>query len=650
MTATTTPTTTPVATASMMLSADEVDAARALLVEVGLLTPSVRVAHLGLDEPTRAEARAAAAGDAPRQRRLRVLLLDLRDGASTEVVLAVPGPGGAGRVLSQRTVDVAVEGQPPVLEEEFELIEEVLAADERWQRALAARGLTDAVVRVAPLSAGVFDYPDETGRRLLRGLAFVQEHPGDHAWAHPVDGLVGFVDVLAHEVVAVHDLGPVPVPAGSGNFDDPAVHGPLRTTLRPVEITQPHGPSFTVDEQHALTWEGWSLRVGFDAREGLVLHDVAFDDRDRGERRQVLHRAAIAEMVVPYGDPHSSRSWTNYFDTGEYLVGRSANSLELGCDCLGEITYLDAVVSDGVGRPRTIRNAVCLHEEDAGVLWKHTDDWAGSAHVRRQRRMVLSFFTTVGNYDYGFYWYLYLDGTVEFEAKATGIVFTAADLGDHTYASPLAADLVAPFHQHLFCARLDVAVDGPRNTVVEQQVERVPLGEGNPHGNAFRRTRRPLRSEAEAQRTADASLGRVWAVTNAERTNAVGEPVSYVLLPQQQPVLLAADDSSIARRATFATKQLWVTQYDPAQRYPAGEHVNQHPGHAGLPAYVAEDRDLEQQELVVWHSFGLTHFPRTEDWPIMPVDRIGFTLKPHGFFDRNPTLDVPPSASRHCGG
>ena len=52
--------------------------------------------------------------------------------------------------------------------------------------------------------------------------------------------------------------------------------------------------------------------------------------------------------------------------------------------------------------------------------------WAGSNEVRRNRRLVVSFFTTVGNYDYGFYWYLYLDGTIEFEAKATGIVFTAA--------------------------------------------------------------------------------------------------------------------------------------------------------------------------------------------------------------------------------
>ena len=90
-------------------------------------------------------------------------------------------------------------------------------------------------------------------------------------------------------------------------------------------------------------------------------------------------------MVVPYGDPRF-RYWQSYFDTGEYLVGKWANSLELGCDCLGEIAYLDATVTDDFGEPRTIRNAICIHEEDYGILWKHFDIFTGSSASRRQRR------------------------------------------------------------------------------------------------------------------------------------------------------------------------------------------------------------------------------------------------------------------------
>jgi primary-amine oxidase len=137
-------------------------------------------------------------------------------------------------------------------------------------------------------------------------------------------------------------------------------------------------------------------------------------------------------------------------------------------------------------------------------------------------------------------------------------------------------------------------------------------------------------------------------VSNPDSRNRLGQPVAYVLRPDGQQTLHADAGSSIARRATFATKNLWVTRYDPAERYPAGDQVNQHPGGGGLPAFVAQDRPIDGQDIVLWHTFGTTHFPRPEDWPVMPVDRCGFSLRPAGFFDRNPTLDVPASTSTHC--
>ena len=62
---------------------------------------------------------------------------------------------------------------------------------------------------------------------------------------------------------------------------------------------------------------------------------------------------------------------------------------------------------------------------------------------------------------------------------------------------------------------------------------------------------------------------------------------------------------------------------------------------------MAANRPTDGEDIVLWHTFGTTHFPRPEDWPVMPVDHVGFTLKPVGFFDRNPTLDVPASPE-HC--
>jgi primary-amine oxidase len=190
-----------------------------------------------------------------------------------------------------------------------------------------------------------------------------------------------------------------------------------------------------------------------------------------------------------------------------------------------------------------------------------------------------------------------------------------------------------------------MTVDGTANAVDEVDVARVAVGPDNPHGNAFGRTLTRIASEAESGRLADASVGRTWRISSTEHTNRLGQPVSYVLRPEQHPTLLADPSSSIARRAAFATRHLWVTRYDPEERYPAGEFVNQHPGGAGIPAWTAADRALDGEDIVVWHTFGATHVPRPEDWPVMPVDTCGFVLRPHGFFDRNPTLDVP--GSRH---
>lgn len=618
------------------ITSAEIDQVREIIRNAGLVADTTRFVYVGLEEGRTGVTASSI------DRRFRVLLHDVSVVAPKDVVVSVI----RGEVDSIVDLDAGADGHLPVLDEEFALVEEVLSTHPEWLAALAVRNLDVEKVRVAPLSAGVFEYEEERGRRILRGLAFRQDHPYDHAWAHPIDGLVAYVDVVERRVTQVLDFGPVQIPEEPGNFHIPGEFGKPRTTQKPIVISQPDGPSFTLDG-NLLQWEKWSLRVGFDVREGLVLHDLGFTDAER--LRPIINRASIAEMVVPYADPNPVRSWQNYFDTGEYLIGRYANALELGCDCVGEITYLDAVISDEFGNPKVLPNAVCIHEEDYGILWKHTDLWAGSAETRRQRRLVVSFFTTIGNYDYGFYWYLYLDGTIEFEAKATGVVFTSAyPEASYPYASQIAPGLGAPFHQHLFSARLDMAVDGLTNTVEEFEAKRVPIGPDNPRGNAFTYERTPLVTESQAQRLADNSKGRIWHITNPNSLNRLGDPVAYSLHPEGQPILLADDDAPIVKRATFATKHLWVTQYDPAERYPSGDFVNQHTGNAGLPTFVRNNRPLEAEHLVLWHTFGLTHFPRPEDWPIMPVDYAGFKLKPVGFFDRNPAVDVPPSANAHC--
>src|ERR687890_1362100 len=349
------------------------------------------------------------------EREAFVVLVDGEEEAAYEAVVSL----GEGMVESWERIEGDV--QPPIVLEEFDECEEACKRNPEFQEALRKRGITDMdLVLVDPWSAG--SYGDEEGRRLSRALTWVRLDPEDNAYAHPVDNLVTIVDLNKMEVVRVEDSGVVPVPQEKGNYRPEEV-GQMRQDLKPLEITQPEGTSFEVNG-HEVRWQKWRFRIGFTPREGLVLHTVGYEDD--GRVRPILYRASLSEMIVPYGDPSPVHSRKNAFDAGEYNIGRLANSLELGCDCLGEIRYFDAVMAESSGEPFILKNAVCMHEEDHGILWKHTDSRTERVEVRRGRRLVISFIATVGNYEYGFFWYLYTDGAIEYEVKLTGVLTTGA--------------------------------------------------------------------------------------------------------------------------------------------------------------------------------------------------------------------------------
>jgi primary-amine oxidase len=425
------------------------------------------------------------------------------------------------------------------------------------------------------------------------------------------------------------------LPTKPGNWGSASIAHP-RPDLKPLEVSQPEGPSFTVSG-HEVRWQKWGFRVGFNPREGLVLNTVAYDGRP------ILYRGSIAEMIVPYADPRESSYRKNVFDLGEYGVGMLANTLAPGCDCLGTIRYFDAHLADNQGRVVTIKDAVCLHEEDVGILWKHTDWRNNQSEARRSRRLAVSMIANVGNYDYGFYWYFYQDGTIQMEVKLTGIVNTMALKPGEVprHGTEIAPRLQAPYHQHFFNARLDLDIDGEANTVHEVNTRGVPSGPENPHDNAFVAEATPMSTESAAQRNTNPFTSRFWRVINASRKNELGGPVAYRLCPGENVLPQAQPTAALLKRAGFLTKNLWVTPWHPEERYPAGEYPNQHPGGDGLPRWTHADRNLAETDLVVWYTFGQTHVPRVEDWPVMPVSSIGFLLRPDGFFDANPALDLP---------
>lgn len=539
--------------------------------------------------------------------------------------------------------------QPAIMIEEIMALDDIVKEDPRAVAALERHGVHDLdLLQIDPWSTGTLPIDGvDARRRIIRASAYVRTFPEDNGYARPVGNLVFVIDCNEQSVAAVIEGDPIPVPPESGNYDVDSV-GPLRTDLRPLEITQPDGPSFTLDG-HVIEWQRWRLHAHIDTVEGLVISDVSYLDGDR--RRSILHRASISEMVVPYGDTSDDFYFRNVFDAGEYNLGKTVGSLSLGCDCLGEIRYLDAVLADESGVPHTVTNAICLHEEDYGILWKHWNfRYTDQAEVRRSRRFVVSAIHTIGNYEYGFFWYFYLDGTIQFEAKLTGIVQTRAIAPGATsqFGALVAPQLDAPNHQHLFNMRLDLEVDGPDNTVVEVDAVGMPIGPDNPYGNAIVARKTPIANERDSRRMCDPLTARTWKVINPGALNRHGEPVAYKLVPFAGPTLLAAPDSDLARRAEFARTHLWVTRYSPTELHAAGDYPNQHPGD-GIGQWVKQERDLLNTDVVLWHTFGTSHLPRPEDWPIMPCEYVGFSLKPAGFFDQNPSLDVPPPAGHGTG-
>ena len=618
------------------LTADEIRQAAVIVRRERGVGDGWRFASIELKEPTKADLSASESGRLTR-REAMVVCWDRADGQAYRAVVSLTGDSVTGweHLPGQ---------QPNMTVDEWHECDEMIRAHPAVAQALGRRGVTDLSRVLADMWAyGAAFVPERyAGRRIGWCDLWYRGSELGNPYAHHLTGLHPVVDLNTMELLEIED-----------NYQggtDPEVMGeylpdllPMRLReVAPLEISQPDGVGFTLDGT-LLRWQNWQLRLGFNHRESLVLHQVAFQD---GERlRSVAHRLSFAEMVVPYRDASPDHYRRTAFDIGEWGLGFMTTSLSLGCDCLGEITYLDAVVHDSRGEPVTIPNAICIHEEDSGVLWKHVDERAG-AEVRRARRLVLSFHATVANYEYLVYWRFYQDGSIECEVRATGIMVTshiAAPGSRPANGTVVDHGIYAPFHQHFIVARLDLDVDGPANTVYVCDSRPARPDGDDPYALGLTVASTPLRTEAEGKQDYDWGVQRGWKVVNDNVANGLGTPVGYKLVPSAAFPPLLDSASPAFQRAQAIGHTLWVTPYQQDERWPCGDFPVQAARDTGLPAWTEADRPIENTDVVLWYVFGIHHITRPEDWPVMPADIVSFWLKPFGFFDRNPALDVPPS-------
>ncbi|MFD0365807.1 primary-amine oxidase [Nocardia sp. GCM10030253] len=628
------------------LSSDEFGKVVALLSRAHGVGPGWRYASIELAEPSKAEVAAFDTDATVPDRNAHVVCFERAENKTykalvsltTDAVLSwtyIPGVQANFTLDEWEEADEALRGHP-----------EVIAG-------LAARGITDmSMVFMDTWTYGDAVLPERyRGRRLGWSDTWVKAADGANPYAGPVNGFHCVIDMNTMELLEIEDTFTVDKPEIMGEYvprhiPDRIRAASTREPLRPLEITQSDGPSFTV-AGNKVEWQNWSLRVGFNYREGMTLHAVKYNDN--GRVRSIANRLSFAEMMVPYRDHCTDHYRRTAFDIGEWGIGFMTTSLELGCDCLGEIRYLDAVLHNSSGEPVTIRNAICIHEEDNAVLWKHVDHHAG-AEVRRMRRLTVSFHVTVANYEYLVYWRFYQDGNIECEVRASGVMVVShfPEGGAHPHGTLVDQRTYAPFHQHFLVARMDLDIDGTENTVYRTETEIVPMGPDNPYGLSLRQNNTPLRTENEGKQDFDWSTQRAWKVVNDNTTNGLGTAPAYKLVPGAAIPAMFDPRSPILARCKAIEHTLWVTPNSPDERWPAGEFVTQSKLDHGLPEWTAGNRSIVNTDVVLWYVFGVHHITRPEDWPIMPVDIVNFWLKPVGFFDRNPSIDVAPTPPKAC--
>lgn len=569
-------------------------------------------------------------------------------------------------VESKQTAGV----QPILSPDDLQATEDIIRSDPNVIKQCEISGVPKEEMANVYCDAWTIGYDERWGasRRLQQALMYWRSDEDDSHYSHPLD-FCPIVDMNEKKVVFIDipnrrrkvskhkhsSFHPKHVAEKFGTKENPSG---FRQDAKPYNVTQPEGVSFKMDG-HVMEWSNFKFHIGFNYREGIVLSDITFNDH--GNVRPLFHRISLSEMIVPYGSPDFPHQRKHALDIGEYGAGNCTNPLSLGCDCKGVIHYMDAHFPNKAGDAVTVKNAVCIHEEDDGLLFKHSDfrDDFQTTVVTRGTKLIVSQIFTAANYEYCLYWTFRQDGTIKLEVRLTGILNTyvcAEDEDVGPWGTVVYPQVNAHNHQHLFSLRLHPRIDGDNNSAATADGMPGPGATGstqNMYGNSFMSKKTTFKTVADS--LTDATTTRSWDMFNPSKINAYsGKPSSYKLVSTFVPPLMAKEGSLVRKRAPWAAHAVEVVPYKDdnlgyGRLYPSGDHVAQWSGDGarGMREWIGDGSDaVENTDIVLFHTFGITHFPAPEDFPVMPTEIFDLMLRPRHFFTENPVLDVKPSYAK----
>jgi primary-amine oxidase len=627
-----------------------------VLRDAGKLAPKTAFASVLLREPPKAEVLAWKPGQ-PIVRKVDVVLLT--DSKSYAAVVDVSGESGAGKLDSYIELP---KDQAPFTTTESRALDDEIKKDPRILAAFKARNMTDLRnVHCGVTPAGFVGLPEQTEGRRIGWGGCSDTSNSVYNWDRRIEGIFFVFDLKDKKIVRFTDYGAVPLPPSTSIYD--ADGGPAAPGTKPILVLQPEGPSYTIKDGE-ISWQHWNFRFRLDPRLGPIVNLVNYEDA--GKQRSVLYEGSLSEMYVPYQDP--SETWNShvFLDAGEYFENTGSGGiikpLEPGIDCPTYATFFSGTFFQDSGAPYIRPKLACLFERVTGdAMWRHWDGSTGAISGRPSRELVFRTVATVGNYDYTFDWRFEQDASIVVGVGATGILEVKAvpdQRADGQLSSAMAGktpegrqvefgQLIAPGmsavdHDHFFSFRLDLDVDGQNNSLMVDKLVPYKLPDSSP-GRKWIWAMMPEMAKTESDAKLNVSIEQpaMWRFANEGVKNVLGQSTSFAIMPGETGISLLPSSEWPQKRAGFSEHNLWVTPYDPNQRYVSGVYVSGSKGEDTLTEWTKKNRAIMNTDIVAWYTVGFHHVPRPEDWPQMPTMWHTFTLLPYQFLPKNPTMDLP---------